>query len=226
MRDIVDHYLYDAPASLARVLENPDDPLRQVYLARFADREGSEFIGRFYRKYQGKPLEQALDLVLSTARQTPRALATVLRSVDPDAGKDALEGMLATRLPAQGVPDRVIEALYGKYSPATLSLIDRGYVAGVHPLELWLVAYLRRHPAARLSEVLSASAGERQAVYSWLFNTQRRHAQDKRIKSLLEMQVFLEIQRRWQRLGYPFASITPSLAAAIGSSGDRPAALG
>lgn len=226
MRDIVDHYLYEAPASLARVLEDPDDPLRQVYLTRFADREGSEFIGRFYRKYQDKPPEQALDLVLSAARQTPKALATVLRSVDPDAGKDVLEGILAARLPAQGVPERVIEALYGKYSPATFSLMDRGYIARVHPLELWLVAYLRRHPAAELSKVLSASAGERQAVYGWLFNTQRRHAQDKRIKSLLEMQAFLEIHRRWQRLGYPFASMTPSFAAAIGSSGDRPAALG
>ena len=29
----------------------------------------------------------------------------------------------------------------------------------------------------------------------------------------------------WERLGYPFASLTPSLATAIGSSGDRPAAL-
>src|SRR5262249_18529066 len=66
---------------------------------------------------------------------------------------------------------------------------------------------------------------ERQAVYGWLFKTRHRHAQDTRIKSLLELQAFLEIQRGWQRLGDPFASVTPSLAAAIGSSGDRPAAL-
>jgi len=95
----------------------------------------------------------------------------------------------------------------------------------VHPLELWLVAYLRQHPNAVLSEVLSASTAERQTVYGWLFKTQRRRAQDKRIRSLLELQAFLEIHRSWQRLGYPFASMTPSLASAIGSSGDRPAAL-
>ena len=60
--------------------------------------------------------------------------------------------------------------------------------------------------------MLQASAAERQTVYGWLFKTQRRHAQDKRIRSLLELQAFLEIQRGWQRLGYPFASMTPSLA--------------
>ncbi len=225
MRDVVDHYLYEAPASLARVLEDKDDPRRQAFLSRFADREGSEFIRRFYRKYQGKTPEQALDLALGAARQTPTALATVLRSVDADASLDGLKSVLAARRPGEKLPGEVIEALYDKYSPATFSLMDRGYLAWVHPLELWLVAYLRQHPDADLSQVLNAGAGERQAVYGWLFKTQRRHAQDKRIKSLLELQAFLEIQRGWQRLGYPFASMTPSLAAAIGSSGDRPAAL-
>src|SRR5262249_61682743 len=108
---------------------------------------------------------------------------------------------------------------------ARFSLVGRGFRARVHPLELWLVTYLRQHPDAELSEVLSASAGERQTVYSWLFKTHRRHAQDKRIRNLLELQAFLEIQRGWQRLGYPFATVTPSLAAAIGSSGDPPAPL-
>ncbi|MBK7169724.1 MAG: hypothetical protein IPH83_11020 [Gammaproteobacteria bacterium] len=33
------------------------------------------------------------------------------------------------------------------------------------------------------------------------------------------------MHQQWQRLGYPFASLTPSIATSIGSSGDRPAAL-
>ncbi len=225
MRDIVDHFLYEAPASLARVLEDPADPRRQAFLTRFADREGSEFIRRFYRKYEGTTPEEALDLVLGTARQTPIALATALRSVDADATLDTLEALLTTRLPGEKLSETLIETLYDKYSPSRFSLMDRAYLARVHPLELWLVAYRRRHPDAQLSRVLDASAGERQAVYSWLFKTGRRHAQDTRIRSLLELGAFLEIQRGWQRLGYPFESMTPSLAAAIGSSGDRPAAL-
>ena len=31
--------------------------------------------------------------------------------------------------------------------------------------------------------------------------------------------------RAWRRLGYPFDSLTPSYATALGASGDRPAAL-
>jgi membrane peptidoglycan carboxypeptidase len=119
----------------------------------------------------------------------------------------------------------MVEELYEKADPQAVPLADRGYVAGVHPLELWLVGYLRRHPGAGITQVVRASSAERQAVYGWLFFTRHRNAQDNRITSLLEIEAFLDLHRSWERLGYPFASLTPSLATAIGSSGDRPAAL-
>lgn len=226
MRDLVTHHLfYRASGSLAQVLENPGDPRRESYLSRFADHEGSEFVRRFYRKYQGQPLDAALDLVLSSARPTPPALATALRSVYPEASLDVFRELLATRLPPRALADKPVEDLYREAGPEHLPLTDRGYVARVHPLELWVVAYLRRHPGASLSQVLSASAAERQSVYTWLFLTRYRNTQDHRIASLLELEAFLEIHRGWERVGYPFASLTPSLASAIGSSGDRPAAL-
>jgi membrane peptidoglycan carboxypeptidase len=42
---------------------------------------------------------------------------------------------------------------------------------------------------------------------------------------MVELQAFEQIGRSWRALGYPFASLTPSYAAAIGASGDRPVAL-
>jgi len=42
---------------------------------------------------------------------------------------------------------------------------------------------------------------------------------------MLEVEAFLDIHRRWVRHGYPFGHLVPSLATALGSSGDRPAAL-
>ena len=42
---------------------------------------------------------------------------------------------------------------------------------------------------------------------------------------ILEIEAFEEIHRRWKRLGYPFSSLVPSYATALGSSADRPAAL-
>lgn len=62
-------------------------------------------------------------------------------------------------------------------------------------------------------------------VYEWLFKTHRKHAQDRRIAGLLEVEGFLEVHRQWKRMGYPFESLTPSYASALGASADRPAAL-
>jgi hypothetical protein len=41
----------------------------------------------------------------------------------------------------------------------------------------------------------------------------------------MEMESFEEIHKQWRKVGYPFQSMVPSLASAIGSSGDRPIAL-
>ena len=103
---------------------------------------------------------------------------------------------------------------------------DLGYLASVHPLELWLARYLIKNPQATRGDVIRESAQARQDVYRWLFRTSRQGAQDQRIRFLLEVEAFTEILQGWRALGYPFANIVPSLDTAIGSSGDRPSALG
>ena len=87
------------------------------------------------------------------------------------------------------------------------------------------MGYLGGHPGATAAQVIAASTAERQAVYQWLFSTSRKHAQDSRILGLLEVEGFLEIHRQWKRMGYPFDSLVPSYASALGASADRPAAL-
>ena len=224
MREVVDHYLYRAPSTTARLLET-QDPGRADYLQRFADREGSVYMRRFYRKYTGKRPDEALRALLDGVRVTPRAVATVVRTVSPGANVAELKAWLQLYVPEQPQSAADVAALYEKYTPANFDLNDRGYLARVHPLELWLLEYLRGHPQATMREVLTASASARQEVYHWLMKTSRRRAQDRRILDLLEIEAFQEIHAQWHRLGYPFASLTPSLATAIGSSGDRPAAL-
>ena len=98
-------------------------------------------------------------------------------------------------------------------------------MAHVHPLELWAAGYLHSHPDAGLSEIMKAGEEERQEVYTWLFKTHWKNAQDIRIRTLLEVEAFSGIHDAWKKLGYPFDSLVPSYATAIGSSADRPAAL-
>ena len=225
MRDIVHHYMFQIPGSTAKIMEDISDPKRREYLGRFADREGQQFIYRFYRKYQGKTPQQALELLLQGIRPTPQRVAAIYRFVDPDSGVDKFGEFMRTILPSWQPSANALEAIYDKYSPDSFSLADRGFVARVHPLELWLVRFLRAHPGSTQSQAVAASVDERQQVYGWLFKTRQKNAQDKRILGIVEVEGFLEIHRAWQRLGYPFDSLVPSYATAIGSSADRPAAL-
>jgi membrane peptidoglycan carboxypeptidase len=226
LRDVVHHYMFQVPGSSATLLQDADDPRRAAYLSRFADREGGEFISRFMAKYRGKSAEQAQELLLQNLRPTPARLASIFRTIAPQDGPDALGVFLKENLSSvrEVSPER-LALLFGQYAPAKMSLADRGYIANVHPLELWVVGYLRAHPDATLTQVLADSAAERQEVYQWLFGNNLKRAQDKRILSLLEVEGFLEIHRQWKRMGYPFGSLVPSYATALGASADRPAAL-
>jgi membrane peptidoglycan carboxypeptidase len=224
MRDIVYHYLY-RPGALALQLEASDSAQRQAYLERFADREGRTFLRRFYAKYRNKAPEEVLAVLTRSVYAHPARLATVYRSVYPEHDLAAFTDYLRAHLEARDLVDVDIPRLYDAYAPERFDLHDRGYIARLHPLELWLVAYLTHHPYASLQQVMGASSDERQRVYRWLFKTGRKYAQDKRIQALFEIEAFAEIQHAWQRLGYPFETLTPSYASAIGASGDRPAAL-
>lgn len=226
MRDVVHHHMYRGPRPVERILKEADHPERAALLARFADQEGRRFLRGFHGKYQGQAPEQMLEQLLSGLSRTPVRLAVIHRSWAPEASFEQFRDFLLGHLPA-GAPrsEASLRALYAQYAPQRFSLADRGYLARVHPLELWLLAYLRQHPKASQSAVIEASRAQRQEVYAWLFRSRVRQGQDTRILSLLESDAFAEIHRSWQRLGYPFDSLVPSYATAIGSSGDRPAAL-
>ncbi len=226
MRDVVYFYMFQTPGSSATLLADANNPRRAEYLSRFADREGREFLRRFYAKYKGKTAREAETALLASLRPTPLRLANVHRTIAPEATPAQFEAFLNQNLASKNeVNSERAAKMYQQYSPGNMSLADRGYLATIHPLELWMVGFLRKNEGATLTQVVAASTKERQMVYEWLFKTHRKHAQDKRIAGLLEVEGFLEIHRQWKRMGYPFESLTPSYASALGASADRPAAL-
>ncbi len=226
MRDIVKYEIYRLPGGTSVLSENRDDPQRRIYLSRFADREGSLFLSRFYDKYHGQTPDRMLQtLVGGLRKRSATRLAVIYRSVRPQESLDRFAAFLRAYPAGAGLTGEDIGGLYEKYGPDKFGLKDRGYLAGVHPLELWLLEYRHRNPAATLNDVLSASTRERQEVYAWLFKTRYKGAQDNRIRTVLEADAFKEIHKAWKRLGFPFDYLVPSYATAIGSSGDNPAAL-
>jgi len=224
MRDIVRYHM-NRTESGRRLLEDANEPRRIQYLTRFADREGKTYLRRFYRKYAGKTPAERFKLLADSVHEAPVPLSIAFRSVYPDADQARFAEFLKGALPGASLNDALIERLYRSYGPDSYSLMDLGYLAKVHPLELWLVTYLQQYPEANFDSVATASAQERIDVYAWLFKTRSKSRQDIRIRTLLEIEAFTEIHAAWARLGYPFSYLTPSYATAIGSSADRPAAL-
>ena len=225
MRDLVRYSTYSAPSNSGQLLRDDDDPRRQEYLARFADREGTEFLQRFWKKYQRKTTEQRLETFLDGMRPIPQRLAAVHRYLYPNAPQAQVDRFVREHSKSDNVTDKRLNEMYTGYGPGRYNLPDQGYIARVHPLDLWLLGYLLNHPDAKFGEAGAASRFERQEVYSWLFNSRHKRARDNRIRTMLEIEAFTDIHQRWQRVGYPFDHLVPSLATAIGSSGDRPAAL-
>ncbi|MDO7902021.1 transglycosylase domain-containing protein [Pseudomonas sp. K1(2024)] len=230
MRDLVRYVTYQQPYNREPLLKDDADPRRQEYLARFADREGTNYLMRFWRKYQRKTSQQRLDTFLDGMRVTPQRLAAVHRYLFPDASQDTFNAFVrahATKDKAAmaRLNDGRLAEMYAAYGPGKFDLPDQGFIAKVHPLDLWLLGYLLRNPGASTADMVKASRFERQEVYSWLFKSRHQGARDSRIRTMVEIEAFLDIHQRWKRVGYPFDHLVPSLATAIGSSGDRPAAL-
>jgi len=223
MRDVIKHYecgIREASANSGRT----ENEFRAELLRRFADQEGRVYLRRFDADYFGLSADDALDRLARHAGKTPRSLATVFRSARPDASVRQMRDFLARHLPASAIATD-FEKLYDLSAPDKLSLGDRAFVAGVHPLELWLVAYRQHDLIGLLPQVIAASVNERQQAYAWLLRSKNRHLQDVRIVTVLEQDAFDKLQVDWSRQGYPFNHLVPSLATAIGSSGDRADAL-
>lgn len=229
MRDVVRYVTYSGPNSSAELLKDDRDPRRQEYLANFADREGTSFLLKFWKKYKNKDTQARLETFLDSMRPTPIRMAAVHRYLLPNASQEDFNSFVRSHLKGAKLTEKLTDdrliRLYDAYGPGTYDLPDQGFIAKVHPLDLWLMGYLLSNPDATFTQIVKASHFERQEVYSWLFKSKHKGARDSRIRTMLEIEAFLEIHQRWQQVGYPFDHLVPSLATAIGSSGDRPAAL-
>jgi membrane peptidoglycan carboxypeptidase len=222
MRDVIRHY--EANLGAHEGVHGSDGSVRKDLLRRFADQEGTVYLNHFYISFAKLSPDEALEHLAGSVPPMPRRLAMIFRSVLPEDSMALMQSFLAHHY-REVVPLSTAKELYVQFAPDRFSLNDRGYLAGVNPLELWLVAYLYHHPHVTRSQVIAASADQRQQAYAWLLGNQKTHQQNVRIRELIEQDAFDRLLQDWKRQGYPFARLVPSLATVIGSSGDRPDAL-
>jgi membrane peptidoglycan carboxypeptidase len=224
MRDVVYHVVYKKPEITAVATGDISDEQRSAYLKRFADAEGKQFMAGFWRKYREmKPAERHDALLGSFKTRSPARLAAYYMALKPKATVEEMSAFIAARLPDAKLTPKGAQSLHDQYR--RLGFAERAGVAGVNPMEMWIVAWQDEHPEGNLGEALAASTELRQQAYGWLMRPSMRGGQDSRIRVMAEQDAFAEIQKSWARLGYPFDTLTASYATSLGASGDRPAAL-
>jgi membrane peptidoglycan carboxypeptidase len=193
----------------------PEDNARSFTVAEaFKDSVNLVFI-RLMRDVVNHTLVQGarpVDRILADIQHTERR-ALLLRFADEESS-------------------RLLRGYYRRYRGQTPTQLDELLVASrsksgprLSALELWVLEQLRQEPSVSMARLIQDSHDDRLAAYDWLLRLRDRNAQNNRIATELERQAFVEIHRAWQRLGYPFDRLVPSYASAIGSAGDRPAAL-
>jgi membrane peptidoglycan carboxypeptidase len=226
MQEIVRYHEATLGYDRAALLADRDHPQRRILLEEYVQAEGRKTLWQAFDRYRGQGLRESLTQLLGR-RLTPRGLAVVYYyRHGPNASREGLEKSLVAMLGESAIEDgKLLDRLVRGYGRNALNLGDAAYLLHVHPLDLWAALYLADHPDATGPELADASKPAIDSGYRWLFGKRARRAQDLRIRILLEKRAFEQIHRVWQRLGYPFGTLVPSLATSIGSSADRPAAL-
>ena len=223
MRDIRDYYIWLDPQRVDSLLGDDDNDERTYMLSRFADFEGRYFQEEFYDRYAGIDAASIPEAVVKDRNLSAESHAMVALSFQ-DSTPETTRRFVAHHT-GDDRDDSTVEQWWARYHRDTLNWQDRGYLTGIHPLELWTAAWLYANPDSSRSETMTASRQVRQDVYQWLFRTNYRSRQDRRIRQMLEREAFDQLHHSWRQLGYPFDELVPSLATSIGSSADRPLAL-
>jgi len=226
MHDIVHYHAYEAVDAPARGLRDKDDEeTRQAFLNRFAEREGLGFLRTYWHKYRDVAPGERLDVLSDSVPSRPVPQAAAYLSVNPKSDFASFAAHMRQQLGDKAGTEAGLRRLFETHATRQYNLADQGYLARVHPLELWLVRHLQAEPKATLKDIVPASVEARRDASKWLFATRFKHAQQVRIDIVVEVAAFERIADEWRRLGYPFEHLVPSLATSIGSSADRPAAL-
>ncbi|QJY41021.1 hypothetical protein HND97_09235 [Vibrio cholerae] len=138
-------------------MKDDKDPRRMEYLRQFADKEGRAYLLRFWRKYKDKKTDERISTLLEGLKPSADCLAAVHRYLLPEASVSEFVRFMDDKLPPitrDKLTNKQLEKLYNKYGRGKYSQPDQGFIARVHPLELWLLGYLNEHHLASLPMLL------------------------------------------------------------------------
>ncbi|MBI2228462.1 MAG: transglycosylase domain-containing protein [Deltaproteobacteria bacterium] len=223
MRDLVAYHRTRLSYNSDEALSDAGHPERKRLLQEIAEEESLPALRRAYQSYRGQTQKELLNRFIGTKANANRRLAILFFAWR--IGGD--EKALADWLVQNGAPTTAEEVakLFRAYRSSRLNLADYAYLLSVHPLDLWSAGELRKNTNLSWQDLFARSREARRVGSSWLLNPRNRRAQDLRLRIRVEKDAFARMTPYWQRLGFPFKTMVPSYATAIGVSSDRPVAL-
>lgn len=204
------------------------DQLFDILVDKNKNRSPKQMAVIFRLIYPEAPVEaMAAKIHDATYRQTvPQA---------PGQSDDEYKAQKAAHVTGKMADERSMKAfkgMYEMYAPGKFNLNDLGYLTKIHPLAIWMAQQnLSSTPLSWSQTAESAKKLDDRGqsvmteVYSWLLKPSKVEAQNKRIRIVLEEVAFSHLHKTWQKNGFSFDKMVPSLGSALGDSGDTPAAL-
>jgi membrane peptidoglycan carboxypeptidase len=226
MRDLVRYHQARLPYDPQIILDTQNHPVRLRLLEEIAEAESKLFLHRAFRRFHGQAGSEVVSLLLGSKANSPRHLAILFLAWHGTAHAD-LQASLADWLESFGleVQPAEVQRLIKAYGNPRLTMADYGYLLNRHPLDVWAAGELFKNSQTKWDDLWATSGPVCQVSSRWLFQPRNRRAQDLRLRIRVERDAFARMTPYWRRLGFPFHSLVPSYATAIGNSSDRPAAL-
>ena len=223
MRDSVNYHRVRLPYNSDDVLANPANPERAKMLQEIAEEESRQALRRAYQNYANQTPQQIVAHLIGIRKNPLRRAAILFFAWHIGNNEDDLQSWLEqNRIPTKGVD---LVKLYRAYSNPRLTPTDYAFLLSVHPLDLWCATEFRKNPNLSWEKLYASSGEARRMASAWLLSGRNRRAQDLRLRIRMEKDAFARMTPYWQKLGFPFKTMVPTYATAIGSSSDRPVAL-
>ena len=223
MRDLAYYQRARLPYNFEEVLNNPANADRQKMLQEIAEEESRAALRRAYQNFAKQPPEEIVKRLLGAKGHFERRLAILFFAWRIGSDEKALAAWLTKH--QVNSADIDVARLFRAFHNPRLTLVDYAYLLGLHPLDLWCASAYRNDANLSWEKLWTDSGEARRVGSSWLLSSRAHRAQDLRLRIRMEKDAFSRMAPYWQRLGFPFKTLVPTYASAIGSSSDRPVAL-
>jgi len=223
MRDLVSFHRARLPFNSDDVLNNPANVHRLKMLQEIAEEESRVALRRAYQNYAKHSAVEITRRLVGSRGSAERRLTILFYAWRIGTSEEALKAWLEKNHVQTTTTD--VAKLFRAFRNPRLTLIDYAYLLSLHPLELWCAGEFYKDANLSWEKLYNRSGEARRIGSAWLLDDHNRRAQDLRLRIRLEKEAFLRMAPYWQRLGFPFKTMVPTYATAIGSSSDRPVAL-